>query len=97
MNNKILNYHIRNKMRFGHEYSYSCMFGFYNEIMGWDEFIGEPTKSLKRYKNLLNDWASADGWLAKDGEGKRARFYKSHPPCPVMALIDVIRSKIKWK
>jgi len=92
----VINKLLRDQMRYDREYSYSCLFGLYNEIMNQDRFCTYNVKSFKTFRNNLNEWAAADSWLVKVGEGKQARFSKREPSvnCPFLNLVEWVRS---WK
>lgn len=95
MNNKVLNKLIRDQMHYDRDYSYHCLFGIYNEIMGRDYFVTQRKLKYSSFRRLVSTWASVDdGWLRKEGDGQYSRFSKRYPPCPYLLLERKLKEAI---
>jgi len=101
MNNwSAINYHLRNELSYGRDYSLDELYVIYNAIMNRDVFCTEAVVKRESFRDRINTWCD-DSWLTKYGSGKQVRYRKVEPPvnCPYLLLKQKLMEAVRkrWK
>lgn len=107
MDNGVLQYQLRKNMNCDQKYSFGGMRAVYINLMHeTEEYKHLPLIKERTLIDHLNSWAhSPDGWIVKEGVGKKAKFSKrsdyiwrckSSRKTLIAKVANRIRS-MKWK